>query len=250
MKNLLLILLVFISLVSCKSTSDKASDFVRMYNRSGAMIGNSYIKSTKAAYIKSGNIDIVIETKYNNGDIETEIMKNSLPDLIGQVIKSDRLGKELLDAGVVFNVKVYGTNFVLLASKSLDKTNINAGSDSLVSTIANGEKPSRSQLNQVLDIFNKNLPVVDKESGISILKMSADDNNNIIYIAEVPDDLAMLLENNQAKSMMKEELLQSPQIKQVLSKTAEFGVTNLKYIYQTKAGKVISEIEISKNDLK
>lgn len=250
MKNLLIILLVSVSLVSCKNTSDKANDFVKMYNRSSAMAKNSYIKSTKATYVKSGNIDISIETGYNNSGIESDLMKNSLPELIGQVIKSDRLGNELLNAGVKFNVKIYGVNFQLLASKTLDKDNINEDSGKLINTLSTVKNPSQAELNQILDIFNKSLPVVDKETGITILKMTADNNSNIIYIAEVPDDLAKILKNEQVAALMKEELLQSPQIKQVLSKTAEFGVNNLKYIYQTKAGKNITEVEISKNDLK
>ena len=154
-----------------------------MYNRSSSMMINSMIKSTKA--INSGNDEITIEVNTSNeagDDMQADMIKTSLPQLIGQAIKSEPIGNELLNKGVKFNVKIYGIGARLLAEEVLDNKNIkgNAGND--LKSIAKGSS-GPDQLNAVLDIFNKNLPSEDPSSGIKIMSIKADEESNIVYLA-------------------------------------------------------------------
>jgi hypothetical protein len=60
------------------------------------MMINSMIKSTKA--INSGNDEITIEVNTSNeagDDMQADMIKTSLPQPIGQAIKSEPIGNEL-----------------------------------------------------------------------------------------------------------------------------------------------------------
>lgn len=250
MKKILIVCFTAILLTACQSKNDKIRNFIDMYNRSSSMMINSMIKSTKA--INSGNDEITIEVNTSNeagDDMQADMIKTSLPQLIGQAIKSEPIGNELLNKGVKFNVKIYGVGARLLAEEVLDNKNIkgNAGND--LKSIAKGSS-GPDQLNAVLDIFNKNLPSEDPSSGIKIMSIKADEESNIVYLAQVPESFEKLLKIEGAEQIVKDEMLRSPQIQQIFSQTERLGVKNLIYKYTDSQGKSIKEIVLTKEDLK
>lgn len=235
-------------IVACQTKEDKVQDFVKMYNNSSSMMINQMIKSTKASSTSSDQINIEVNTTYQSTDLESELVSKSLPDLIAQAIKSEKEGKELFESGVKFNLKVYSADSKIIIDKTIDKDNVNKSVD--FKSIAEGKKPDSNELNQILEAFNKNLPMVDQTTGTKIVSIKADENKNIIYTNEVPDSYIPMLKVDGAEKLMKEEMIKTPQIQQIFRQTAVLGVNNLKYIYTDSKGNVIKEIVISKNDLK
>lgn len=249
MKRLLFIFAIATMLISCKkSTETKTAEFVKMYNStSDMMVRTAKFKSTKATSTADGNVDIEIHTTYLKTDIEADLMKNAIPDLIGQAIQAEAKGKELLDEGVKFNLKVFDSNGEKLSEQIIDKNTKKGNID--LEGIANGKTPDSSQLNEILKTFSKSLPIVDPSSGTKIVSITADAQNNIVYTAEVPDTYAKILELPGTQQAMKDALSKSPDVRQMFRQTSTLGVKNLKYIYKNAEGKALKEITISKNDI-
>nr|WP_314497138.1 hypothetical protein [uncultured Chryseobacterium sp.] len=248
MKNLFIILFASLMLVACKTKEDKVQDFVKMYNNSSSMMVNQMIKSTKASSTSAELVNIDVTTTYQSGDMETQLVSKSLPDLIAQAIQSEKIGKELFEEGVKFNLKVHSADSKIIIDKTIDKNNVNKSVD--FKAIASGDKPSTNDLNQILEAFNKNLPMVDPSTGTKIVSIKADKDKNLIYTNEVPDSYVPMLKVDGAGQKMKEEMIKMPQVQQVFQQTAVLGVNNLKYIYTDSKGTVIKEIVISKSDIK
>lgn len=249
MKNFLLVFVTAFLLVACKTKNDKVQDFVKMYNRSSDMMHSPMIRSTKATSSNAEEVNIEVNTSYQSNDMESSLVSSALPDLIGQAIKSDPLGKELFESGVKFNLKVYGSDARVIVDKTIDQKNLDKSSVDF-NAIAKGDKPNSTELNQILEVFNKNLPMEDKATGTKIISIKADENNNIVYTNEVPESFKTMLQQDGAEQMLKDEMLRSPQIQQIFARTSVLGVNNLKYIYTDTKGNVIKEVTISKNDVK
>jgi len=250
MKKLLFIFAVALMLVGCKkSTAARTEEFVKMYNNtSDMMVRTAGFKSTKATSTPTGDVDIEIKTTYLDTDMEAELMKNAIPDIIGQAIQAEPSGKELLAEGVKFNLKVYSANDVMMSAQTIDKTTKKGTID--LEGIAKGDKPDSAQLNEILKVFSKSLPIVDKASGVKIVAISADAENNIVYSAEVPDQYAEALATDEATQLMKDEMMRSPDVRQIFSQTKSIGVNNIKYIYSDNKGKKLNEIIIKREDVK
>ncbi|RZJ50971.1 MAG: hypothetical protein EOO19_01895 [Chryseobacterium sp.] len=248
MKKLFTIIFASLMLMSCQTNEDKVQDFVKMYNNSSSMMINQMIKSTKASATNADQVNIDVNTNYQSDNMESELVSKSLPDLIAQAIKSEKIGKELFESGVKFNLKVYSADSKVLVDKTIDKNNLNKSVD--FKAIAQGEKPDSDQLNLLLETFNKNLPIVDQTTGTKIVSIKADKDKNLIYTNEVPDSYIKMLNVEGADKLMKEEMVKMPQIQQIFQQTAVLGVNNIKYIYTDSKGKVIKEIVITESDLK
>ncbi|KQT16914.1 hypothetical protein ASG31_11115 [Chryseobacterium sp. Leaf404] len=250
MKKLFFVFALAAMLISCKkSTETRTAEFVKMYNNtSDMMVRSAGFKSTKATTTPTGDVDIEIKTTYLDNDMEAELMKNAIPDIIGQAIQAEPSGKELLAEGVKFNLKVYSSNGTMMSAQTIDKTTKKGNID--LEAIAKGDTPNSSQLNEILKVFSKSLPIVDKASGVKIVAINADAENNIIYSAEVPDQYAEVLAADAAAQIMKDEMMRSPDVRQIFSQTAALGVNNIKYIYKDKTGKKLNEITIKRTDLK
>ena len=235
-------------LMSCQTKEDKVQDFVKMYNNSSSMMVNQMIKSTKASAANSDQVNIDVNTNYQSDNLESELVGKSLPEIIAQAIKSEKIGKELFESGVKFNLKVYSSDSKIIVDKTIDKNNLTQSVD--YKAITQGEKPDSDQLNQLLQTFNKNLPIVDQTTGTKIVSITADKDKNLIYTNEVPDSYAKMLNVEGADKVMKAEMIKMPQIQQIFKQTAILGVNNIKYIYKDTQGKVIKEIVITESDLK
>jgi len=248
MKKLFTIIFASLMLMSCQTKEDKVQDFVKMYNNSSSMMVNQMIKSTKASAANSDQVNIDVNTNYQSDNLESELVGKSLPDIIAQAIKSEKIGKELFESGVKFNLKVYSADSKIIVDKTIDKNNLTQSVD--YKAIAQGEKPDSDQLNQLLQTFNKNLPIVDQTTGTKIVSITADKDKNLIYTNEVPDSYVKMLNVEGADKVMKAEMIKMPQIQQIFKQTAILGVNNIKYIYKDTQGKVIKEIVITESDLK
>ncbi len=246
-REMLIISLLLFSLVSCKkSTDSRITEFVFAYRNSFAAVANSnpYIVSSSAEKTSANEVTIRFYTKSTEEtSMESDLLRKSLPEIVGTAILQEPSSKQLINDGVKFNVKILdegGQN--VLYSKVFDKESV-------------GKSPATNNtgtpgIAQILDGFNKNLPVTDPSTGIKIVKIEAGDDQDIIYKAIVPPNMAELFKSDGAKELLKEELLRSPQIKDILMRSENFGISKLKYKYMDEKENLITEISISKADLK
>ena len=133
---------------------------------------------------------------------------------IAVALNSEKSINELVEDGVNFKIKVIDKDGQLQYTEIYDKSKF----QSLGKIDLNPETgTSTEDLNKILDIYNKNLPQEDPSTGIKITKIEAGNNHDIIYSAEVPDELKEVLKLNNAKTLMKDEMLRQPQIQNIFS---------------------------------
>lgn len=249
--NLVLLFFILIAFSSCKKSLDhRMVQFVSEYqNAIGPLTrDNNYISSSSAEKSGADEITIRFYLKDQAGeDIGLEMIKKSLPQVMAKALNKEKIGQDLVNDGVKFRIRVVdekGKN--VFYSETFDKNNIPKDDPAnLLST-----KNQDGEISQVLEVFNKNLPIIDPETGLKITKIELGKNQDIIYTAIVPNELKEAMKTEGAKEMMKEEMLRDPQIKMLLSRSHELNITKLSYHYKDEKGNLLSEVTISSSEIK
>lgn len=247
-REIIVISLLLLCLVSCKKSTDtRIAEFVSEYRNSVALVAKSspYIASTSAEKTAPNEVTIRIYTKSTDEtELESDLIRKSLPDAIGTALLQEPSCKELMNDGVKFNIKVLDENGQkVFYSEVFDKKSLEKPTSQTATTSDPG-------IGQILESFNKNLPITDPSTGIKIVKIEAGTDHDIIYHAVVPSNMVQLFKLDGTNEILKDELLRNPQIKQILSKSEGFGISKLKYRYVDEKENLITEISISKSDIK
>lgn len=250
MRKLSIILFSALLLSSCETKIDKIDNFVSNYNASSSMKNSYMIKSTKAVASGENEITININT-FNDSENkeETRLIKSSIPEIMGQAIRSEREGKELLEKDVKFIIKIYGIGGRVIANEIIDKNSSIGKASKNIKSLPK-ENKQISALDTVLEVYNKNLPFEDKSSGTKIMSIKADEENNIVYTVEVPESFKVLLTIDDSEKVIKDAIANSPRFKQIFTKTEALGVNNIIFNYIDAKGNSVKEITISKTDIK
>lgn len=249
MKKYFTFLILALLLVSCESDDQKMQKFVQMYNNSASLVNTPQVQSTKA-FVRGNDIVIDVYTKISEDEVEGELLQKVYPDLIGQLINSEPKGKELLEKDVVFKLNVFDAKGQPITRSEVNKETVKKAPQVDMKNFGSGAKSNPEGLKQMLEVFNKSLPITDKSSGVTILKIDVDAKNNLVYTAEVPENLKNLFLIEGSEALVKKELVKSPQIKDVLKQGRVFGINELHYDYVDKNKKLLKTIVISENDLR
>lgn len=113
-----------------------------------------------------------------------------------------------------------------------------------------GNDNTSNQLKDLLRILNKDLPIVDKNTGIKITRIDVNKQNELVYSAIVPESMDEALKSESAKEVMKEEILRSGNLNSVLNNIQQYNISVIKYIYNDSKGKQIVELKFSAEDYK
>lgn len=236
---------------SCqKSLDHRMVQFISEYqNAIGPLTrNNNYISSSSAEKSAADEITIRFYLKEQSGeDLGLEMVKKSLPQVIATALNKEKIGQDLINDGVKFRIRIVDEKGKkVFYSETFDKNNIPKETASNFATSKNNDQ----ELQQILEIFNKNLPITDSESGIKVMKIALGTNQDIIYTAVVPDDFKEAMKTEGAKEMMKEEMLRDPQIKMLLSRSHELNITKLTYHYKDEKGNLLNDVTISSSEIK
>jgi len=249
-QEIIIISLSLFCLVSCKkSTESKISEFISVYKKTFTSIAesNPYIVSTSAEKTAADEITIRFYTKSSgedDNDIGIDMVRKSLPEVIGAAISQEKDGKDLINNGVKFNIKILDENGQkVFYSEVYDK-------NSIEKTVSSNPIQTNGGINQVLDVFNKSLPITDPTTGIKIVNISAGTDNDIIYTAVIPEAMIEVFKLDGTKEMLKDDLLRNSQIKELLLKSKAYGISKLKYIYKDEKDNAIVEVVINTSDIK
>ncbi|MDR7210549.1 hypothetical protein [Flavobacterium piscis] len=115
------IILLFL-LVSCKNTKQKIQEHVNTYNNTAALFEGENIRGTTAkGFLADNKIELRIETDLEQNQSNKLVSNQVFPKFLAEMIKSDRISKDLIDEGVIFDVYFLASNNTILNQKLIDK---------------------------------------------------------------------------------------------------------------------------------
>ncbi|MFM2213526.1 MAG: hypothetical protein RL427_789 [Bacteroidota bacterium] len=245
-----LIILFQLVVVGCKNKQQKANDFVTSYNLSAPMITNSIIASTKAKLLDNSDIEIKFNTNLEYNDGNKEMFAQFLPNLMNSVFTKEQSSSDLLDEGVKFTFYFYAVSGVELNSFVVDKQTLQkflkpTVKDAAAATLGSHANLS-PQLQEMLVVMNKSLPIENKAEGTKITKIDIV-GKELIYTVEVKNDIVPMLKQEGAASLLKEGILRDNNYSVLLSGIRRFGVSVIRYQYLDSKGTKINEVVIDAN---
>ena len=242
-------------IVSCQNTQQKMQGYVNSYNNSAALFSDNIITSTKAkAFLDKNKIEIRIDTNLEQNETNKTLYSQLFPGILAQMLTKESESKELIEEGVVFDVYFLANDYSELAQLKVDKKELEKllkGSIDL--TAAEKAKASNtgvnSQMQEMLILMNRNMPIKNAD-GSKILKIEVNEKDELVYDIEVPKEFADVLKGESSKALIKDELLRTPNLKNIFSSVQKFGVTKIVYNYLDEKGKSVNNIVINETDLK
>lgn len=240
MKLFIYSLIIALFTISCSTPDQKARTFVDQFNKENKhpILGN---RKSIAHFEKDGNITLKIYTNYKGDELEIQLVEKSLPEIIGKQLLNDSKIIELLELGKEFNVYIYDAYNKKIAEESINK-------NSTFSPIEAKDTNSKAQeFNNIIAILNKNLPITD-EAGVTILSINID-NKNLVYTAEIPDELKELFNIEGSSDLLKSELMKDKNLVDAFRQTQMYNIENIIYKYIDKKGNTLKEVKISSTDL-
>lgn len=250
--KILLIVLFQLMLISCKNAQQKANDFVTSYNNSSQFYTNHVVTATSAKLVENNNIEIRFETNLEYSPDNQALYSQIAPNLMSAIFTKDDTTKDLIEEGITFFIGIYADNNREIASVEVDKKKL----DELLKTQnPNTDNSSSSsslspELKEMLVIMNQSLPIENKEEGTKITKIDINGTNELVYSVEVGDDYAELLKSEEAKGIMKESIMRSPDFRTLIQGMRNYGISKVKYIYLDKSGKKITDLNLTSADLR
>ncbi len=268
MKNTLRLALPLLSLfifISCNQRN-RLADFVQQYNYTAqsplfrSSIGQQGIITHSNAEIvdREGStglkdIKITFMSSLKDGDQDADLYKELIPLTFVNIIQQNKLATEILDRGTKFLVVFSSRDGKTLKELIIDK----AKYQELISSEKNGshqlegnDQTMDSQVNQILVLLNKGLPVViNKELDASLTNISLNEEDRLLYKVIINSNEANLLKGPDAAILLKDEILRNPNITQLFNKMRRFGVKGITYIYYNKKQQEINKVNIDQEDL-
>lgn len=249
-----LFVLCVLLLVSCKNTQEKMQDYVNNFNSYASLLQNGIITSASAdASIPENEIRIIFQTNLQQNEDTKEIYNKTLPSLIAELLKKDTSSMDLVDEGVHFKVSFLAENSSELTELIVDKKKMDELLKDSVLTppaVASKNPNLTPQMQEILALLNKNMPIENKAEGTKIFKIDITEANELVYKIEVPNDYAALLKMDSANELIKESLIRSSDFRKVISAVSQYGITTIKYQYQNSKGTIVNTITLTQNDLK
>lgn len=253
-----LFLLITIQIISfgCKSTTSKMNSFVLSYNRDIGKYTNSIITYSEAESLFTEKIiKIKFLTSFNSEDVRNGIMNTLSQSVFSQLLAKEELSRELINEGVSFQVLFLTKNAVVFSTLLVDKNElIKLDNESKKDIKENVNKNSSINLNnnsprQVLAMLNKNLPIVNKETGFTILNIDINQNNELVYGIKVPNNLAKRMKGKDAADIVKDDMLRGDALSKLFSSVRKFNIKIIKYQYRDEQEQFLNEVILTTNDL-
>ncbi|WP_426485832.1 hypothetical protein [Flavobacterium sp. 2] len=252
--QILFVLTILLSLSGCRDTKQKTQAFVNAYNNSASNFSNEIITSTKAkAFLDQKKVEINVETTLEQNENNKAVYGQLFPVFLKQMLSTDKDVKELVEEGVVFQVDFLANDNTSIAEFKIDQKELAALIKNNASKPEVAVGPSTSngspELQEILVMMNKSMPVKNAD-GSKIVKIYLNNENQLVYQVEMPEDVLKLLENKAANSLVKESILREGQVQKVVRSLLPYGIKDLKYEYLNAKGKIINYMIITEKDLK
>lgn len=240
-------LLLFV-LSGCDSTETKMKKFVNEFNVEAGKHSNDFLKLAYANITSKKKITIYFVTKLETDDPGNTMAKGFIPQLSAEMLKEVKQTSALLKDGVSFEIVLQSNNKTVLSRTNLDLNKYNEILAENAKTMSESGAAGGSELEKMLAILNKSLPVTDPSTGIIIQKVLVE-SKTLVYVGIIPDALVENFKSPEAKELVKQGIMESSNLTSVLQEMNKFGIRSLAYRYTTKDGAPVLEIPLTAADL-
>ena len=240
-------LMVFVLMFSCKKGNDTESgieNFVRTSNVKTSVYGNSSVQLVKTEQLGPKEVSMTFQTSVSPESMEISTIKLSVLDLVAKIIAGKKENRMLLNQGVNFRIVLTDLKGKKIASEIVNKTSMTSNARDFVSD------KKQDALNQMLEVLNSKLPITDSATGVKIIRISLGDHSNVVYTAEVPENLEKAVQGDKAKETIKTNMSKDKSFKKMLSELKKFDVYSIRYEYRKKGGKLLQQVEMKENDFR
>lgn len=244
-KTFIFFLGIALSFTCCKKENSKdvlMDNFVKSMKTNASKMDTSAVSLVRTEKTGNNEITLSFNTPLSEDQMQPQLISSAVQDIMIKIIRKDPKNIQLLDKGVNFKVVLTGKNGKKLYSDIINKSSMSAKKPDTSVNI------KHSQLNQMLEISNGNLPIVDSATGIKITKIALGNHNDVIYTAEVPKSIENMVKMEENRSIIKSNMAKDKQFKQMLKDLKAYDISSLKYQYRNQNGKLLQEIEMKEND--
>lgn len=249
--GILIIVLFQLVVIGCKNTQEKANDFVNNYNNTSNLLVNNFINSTSAKLSGTKNIEIRLDTNAELTDSNKQIYSQIAPNLMTNLFTKDKAAKELIEEGSSFFITIYSSDNQKITSVEVNKKKLDELLKLQKTSTEMAESSTLSpELKEMLTIMNQSLPIENKAEGTKITKIDINASNELEYTVEVYDEYAELIKGEEAKSLIKESILRSPDFRRLIQGMRPYGISTIKYYYIDSKGKKLTDIMLNSGDLR
>jgi hypothetical protein len=120
-----LLVLVVLTMVSCKNTKQKLQEYVTTYNSTAASFKADDVTLTTArGYINDNKIELRFETNLEHKE-ENQLKANtSFPKLLKEMIQKNQIPKELVEEGVQFDAYFLAGDNTVFVKEVINKESL------------------------------------------------------------------------------------------------------------------------------
>ncbi len=237
--RIIYLFVVCLFVFSCKSKEQKLNDFVFKYNQ---VLGEggfpSAVGSSKAIYKNGEEVIIEMQLNFLKDDLQATMIAKTAPDIFFNIIKAVPEGQALFNEGVKFNLQLYDRSRLRFADTILSKQ-----------TFKSVDVKEKDEMSSMIAVLNSKMPIVDPESGISILQIAFDKNKEVVYTYQYPEDLIKVLEVVDTETLLKQNVANNPILKQMLLGEVGQQVNKVVFVIVDKDKKEVKRVSMTRQEL-
>ena len=115
-------IIIALLLVSCKNKKQKIQEHVNVYNNTAEFFtGKNIVWTTAKAFLADNKIEIRIVTDLEQNESSKLVSNQEFTGVLAEMIKDDKISKDLIEEGVLFDVYFLADNSTILAQKLIGK---------------------------------------------------------------------------------------------------------------------------------
>ena len=224
---------------SCKSKEQKLNDFVFKYNQVLSDGGfPSAIGTSKAIYKNGEEVIIEMQLNFLKDDLQATMLEKTAPDIFFKIIKAVPEGQSLFNEGVKFNLQLYDRSRLRFADTILSKQ-----------TFKSMDVKEKDDMGSMIAMLNSKMPIVDPESGISVLQIALDKNKEVVYTYQYPEDLIKVLKVVDTETLLKQNVANNPILKEMLLRREGQQVNKVVFVIVDKDKKEVQRVSMTRQEL-
>lgn len=256
--SLITLLSVVLTFISCDQIKEKLDDnlkdrFVRKFNAvSHDFSGSSRIKEAYAFKDSLDEVNVVFKLNEVQEDDEftMDFISKMLPDIVSMIIKDISTSKRLIGDGHSFVTQIRNSEDSIVSTLRIDETKL--------TEIENRIKNKSSEfvlcdvpknISKVIVTLNNSLPVEDKSTGLTLVKISLNEDKKLVYGFKTSKEAEMLIQSELLRDLFKENLKNEPSIQSMKNMFSENGIDVVRYRFTNESNEELRNIDIPFNEI-
>ncbi|SEO82459.1 hypothetical protein SAMN05444671_1313 [Flavobacterium sp. CF108] len=123
--QILCVVMMVLTLVSCKNAKQKLQEYVTTYNSTAANFKAEDVTLTTArGYINDDKIELRFETNLEQNAVNKAKAESSFPKLLKEMIAKDQIPKELVEEGIQFDAYFLADDNTVFVKQIINKESL------------------------------------------------------------------------------------------------------------------------------